>query len=333
MTEQKKELGPNGQPLVDRIDEITPEMEVTITEVCNEWKKILNKETENGDTSVKMDDLETGLRFLYKQAGYELPRIEIVDSPKAAIDVAKTHGITVTNTDSLGLGYWAEWHCYYDIFTRWNLRGVADNESIQLLSRFLKAGPWDCLLMDELALVSKRPKFLKTDERGRVHCINGPAMEFDDGFKVYMWHGMPIYKRYIENPESLTQEEILKDDNSERVRALAERLGWDRFLQKLDTYVVDTYRDEKTSLTYDLIDFKNRKFDRMPRLLKMQSPVLVDGQQPYYVEPVDPALKTAAAARKWQFSKPTTSLDAVEYWTVDECNNDPFTGAVFAVEA
>ncbi len=48
--------------------------------------------------------------------------------------------------------------------------------------------------------------------------------------------------------------------------------------------------------------------------------------RPYYIEPVDPDLKTAQAARKWQFAKPDGS------WPdVSECNKSP--ELVFSWEA
>ena len=48
------------------------------------------------------------------------------------------------------------------------------------------------------------------------------------------------------------------------------------------------------------MDFATRRGEDQPRLLRMQSPVLNDGTQPHYAEPVHPALTTAAAARRWQ---------------------------------
>lgn len=66
---------------------------------------------------------------------------------------------------------------------------------------------------------------------------------------------------------------------------------------------VDAWRDNVTGLHYELYDFKKRVGDRQPKMLKMESPILSDGSAPIYIEPVDPGLNSAQAARKWQFMK------------------------------
>ena len=58
----------------------------------------------------------------------------------------------------------------------------------------------------------------------------------------------------------------------------------------------------------------------------MESPEVLDGTRPHYIEPVHPALKTCQAARKWQFQLPDGKWPEPE-----DCNKNP--EMVFEVEA
>ena len=158
---------------------------------------------------------------------------------------------------------------------------------------------------DGLVIACERPKIIawETDrEPPRLHSDSGPAVLFRDGYYLHAWHGVTVPSRVIESPESYTAEEIKAERNAEVVRALAERLGWQIFLERLGATVIDTWRDKRTGLTYELLDTQ-RFGERQPRFLRMQSPKLLDGSSPWYIEKVHPELRTAKAARAWQFMK------------------------------
>ena len=119
------------------------------------------------------------------------------------------------------------------------------------------------------------------------------------------------------HPEIFTKEDITNEKNSEVSRAIAEKLGWAEYMKRTETFLVDKWFDETTSLNYELYDFKQR-FELTPKLLKMESPELNDGSRPYYIEPVDPGILTCKAARKWQFMNQDLSWPSAE-----ECNKNP----------
>ena len=152
----------------------------------------------------------------------------------------------------------------------------------------------------------------------RLHAADGPAVSWPNGKRYWFWHGTQVSQRVIETPESFSADELRAERNSEVSRALAERLGWERYLAALGTRSLDVWIDPHTGLRYELLDLLERRGDRQPRWLRMLSPTLIDGTQPQYIEPVDPGLRTAAAARRWQFR------DADGDWpTVAACNKAP----------
>ena len=161
------------------------------------------------------------------------------------------------------------------------------------------------------------------DAQGRLHCERGPAAQWPSGETYWFWHGARVSERIILHPETITKEQVANEKNSEVSRAIAERLGWDEYLKRVDVVLVHKWFDETTSNHYELYDFKERKGSLQPRLLKMESPALNDGTRPYYMEPVPPQSQTCQAARRWQCDP---SRPAIE-----ECNKNP--ELAFEIEA
>ena len=175
----------------------------------------------------------------------------------------------------------------------------------------------------DFIMVCDRPIRILKDNRGRLHSNETMAIEWSDGWGLWMWHGSRVTEQIIMRPETITKEQIMVERNSEVSRAIAERLGWDEYLKRVDVVLVDKWFDETKSNHYELYDFKERKGSLQPRLLKMESPELNDGTRPYYIEPVPPQAKTCKAARRWQNDPAIPKIE--------ECNENP--ELVFEMEA
>jgi hypothetical protein len=114
--------------------------------------------------------------------------------------------------------------------------------------------------------ISDRPDVLKFDDEKRMHCEDGPAISFPDGWKLYFWHGTVIPAEWIEDKESLTAQVALKTENLEQRRAAIEILGWARILKDLNAQVLDEDPDPEigTLLSVKLPDLpSNAKFLRV----------------------------------------------------------------------
>jgi len=170
----------------------------------------------------------------------------------------------------------------------------------------------------DFIMVCDRPTKIALDTRGRLHSEDSMAITWPDGWGRFMWHGTRVPAKLVMDPSSVTKEDVAGEKNSEVSRAYAERLGWSRYFDLMDVVKLDAWLDPKTGLHYELYDYKNRVGDRQPRVLRMESPVVNDGTSPVYVEPVDPGLTSARAARRWQFR----NLDG-SWPSVEECNRDP----------
>jgi hypothetical protein len=78
----------------------------------------------------------------------------------------------------------------------------------------------------------------------RLHCEDGPALEYRDGWKVYAWHGTRVPDWVIENP---TAAQAMKEPNSEIRRCALESLGWDQAVRDLKLKAIATAPDPANS--------------------------------------------------------------------------------------
>lgn len=78
----------------------------------------------------------------------------------------------------------------------------------------------------------------------RLHCEDGPALAYRDGWAVHAWHGVRVPAWVIE--DDITPDHIdraLKIDNSEIRRAALERISWPTVVQHLGPQPIATCPD------------------------------------------------------------------------------------------
>lgn len=285
------------------LEKLTEKQEEILELVFQEYDKALAtpRPPEN-----HTDDIKKWLDIVYKIYGQKTPeRIEIVDSPMAAFKLCdELTGKKETELDWCGVAD-SGWVAFYDYFERIGVHTRAENKDVIALREFQRC-IWDTLLLDEAAILIRYPA-IKRDSEGNLHSAEGPSIRWEDGNEDFSWHGVWVPRRIIEAPRSFTKEEFLAIQNTEVRRALGEHAGWDFILGILGAAVADTWKDDVTGLTYELLASTDMKW------IRKQSPALQNGQQPAYVEPVSSDLKTARAARKWQ----ATELSVIE------CERDP----------
>lgn len=256
----------------------------------------------------KRSAIDAWLHIAYGLYDMKAPdRVEIVDSPYFAMKLAsELTGKEEKSLDWTGVSD-GGWVAFLEFFH--SIDVITDEEVANVLAlREFGRSAWDSVLLDECAIVIRRPKTLKMDDDGNLHCTTGPAVEWRDGEKDFAYHGTWIPERMVTAPRSYTKAEYLAITNTEERRAISEIAGWDWVIDLLGGATTDTWTDAKTKLSYELIRCEDGQ-----KLLKKQSPKLSNRSQPSYVEPVHEDLQRAQAARKWQ----ATSL------TVSECEADP----------
>lgn len=144
-----------------------------------------------------------------------------------------------------------------------------------------------------IAFLQHKPDFIKTDEQKLLHCDNGPAIKYRDGFSVYAWHGIRIPEEWIEDKSSITVQTALEWKNVEQRRVACELLGWEKIIKNTDATVIDEDGDLEigTLIEIDIPEIGKEKF------LKVRC-----GTGRFFVLPVPPYIKTALSAQCWMWN-------------------------------
>lgn len=304
-------------------DELTPEQIAICDKVTAEFMTLVEPRAERLTVT---DKVRAGLAMIYKQYKLALPEIEVLPSPAAARARAAelgdegSHKSDLSNAplDRVGACS-ASWCAHYYSFIPLGEVKAEDEPDLVTFKDFLFEGVFDCILLDERALIIEYPSTLKLDADGNPHCEDGPAVIWHDQGKQWFWHGIQVEEAIIERPESFDRAGILAITNTEHRRVLQERLGMAMFAEALGATVKDSWTDETTGLSYELLDCGDVDGGSLS-LLRKQSPVLQNATQPSYVERVAPGLVSAQAARKWQvISRFVDDPDLA----VSRCNEDP----------
>jgi len=95
-----------------------------------------------------------------------------------------------------------------------------------------------------LCIVSQRPTNICWDSEGRLHNLQGPAVEYADGYALYSIEGVSVPEEWIKNPEKLSAHEALNwTDTEQRAIACNHVVGWNRILDELEAVTIDKDED------------------------------------------------------------------------------------------
>ena len=78
----------------------------------------------------------------------------------------------------------APWLAFFDVLAESGV-DVAEMESLIEIAR--SSGWW--WPFDDVCVLTERPSSLSFDDEGRLHCSDGPAVCYPDGWALYAWHG------------------------------------------------------------------------------------------------------------------------------------------------
>ena len=90
-----------------------------------------------------------------------------------------------------------------------------------------------------ICFASERHNICRLNENGVIHCENGPAIAYPDGFEIYAWNGTRIPKEWVTNRDTIDPAVILAATNVEQRAAGAACIGWARIAEKLDRKIIN----------------------------------------------------------------------------------------------
>jgi hypothetical protein len=109
---------------------------------------------------------------------------------------------------------------FYDYFRR---LGVAGLESLDGSFAVARCCGW-LWTLPNIAVVTHRPIRLNRSDDGHLHCADGLAVEYDDGWGLHMWHGTNVPQHFVSDPSSITAEELhdIEKEQKDRLDTLLE---------------------------------------------------------------------------------------------------------------
>ncbi len=166
-----------------------------------------------------------------------------------------------------------------------------------------KTSDWDTLrqqchsywLHDEFCIVTQHPQTVNLDDNGNLHCNDGPAVLWRDGFAQYFLWGRSVTQQIVEHPETLTIPRIVDESNVELRRLMIQRYGEGKFL--IDSQADLIHEDECGAL------FRKEMRDDEPlQMVRVKnSTPEPDGSYKHYFLRVPPDITTARAGVAWTF--------------------------------
>lgn len=143
-------------------------------------------------------------------------------------------------------------------------------------------------------MVCERPAQLHRDPMGRLHNIEGLAIAWPDGWGLYSINGVRVPARVVEQPETITIEEIDAEQNAEIRRVMIERYGSARWLKDSGAKLVQ--QDERGELYERNIAGRSYRFVKV-----INSTPEPDGSRKEYALSLPPTTTTAQEGVAWTF--------------------------------
>jgi hypothetical protein len=199
----------------------------------------------------------------------------------------------------------AGWLSYFQFFKTIGL--VSGTSPISGLLELAQSCGWVFPFQGAIIL-TERPNKLVRDELHNLHCEDGPALSYPDGFSIYAWHGVRVPERVILTPELITPKEVLNENNQEVRRVMLERYGWDRVLADFEATEINTDRFGTLYQTDKLGTYLEGE-DAIAKFVKVRDP----STDRVYALRVPPTIETAQAAVAWTFD-----TDPVDYQPTKE---------------
>lgn len=147
----------------------------------------------------------------------------------------------------------------------------------------------------EIVFVAKPPQSCELDEEFRLHSLSGPALQYEDGYRLYSIHGVSVHDRTVLAPETLTVSEIESEINLEMRRVMMDQFGIARYLEEANAEIL--HEDQYGTL------FRRRMAGDEPLVMVrvINSTPEPDGSFKHYFLRVPPFMRTAKEAVAWTF--------------------------------
>lgn len=291
-------------------EKLSKEQERQIPEYTQRWIKV-GLSTEETDRAVS----EAAIDKAYKLAGLTPPqkkfwarspyegaimaaRLMKYDDIEESREVSKEEIIEQLYKCAYG-SHDTSWLGFYNYFDE--VCNIKTPQLEGLTETSLHCGWW--WPFDKAVIITPKPLEIHLDDDGQLHCENGMAIHYSDGWGVWAWHGVRVPQRLIEDPQSYTAKEILRESNVELRRCMIEKIGVQ--ILEDESHIISS--DNRGELYEIIIDN-----DEPIRYVKViNSTPEPDGHYKLYYLRVPPSTQTPHEGIAWGFGLDTAAYHPV----------------------
>jgi hypothetical protein len=166
------------------------------------------------------------------------------------------------------------------------------------LWKIAKSAGW-VVPYEHVCWVSERPDLLRTDTRGRLHCPDGPALRYPDGWGAFAWKGVAVPAWMIEHPEKITPATIGDTFDPVLCNCMIDIVTPERFLEGGGATKVA--EDESGILWRKLWSYRGVTVGSWSAVEVMDGTSGADGSRKRYVLRVPSSIGTAREAVAWTY--------------------------------
>lgn len=257
---------------------------------------------------VDLENAKIAVCLAYRNADMKEPtQFYVTDSPLDAIKVIKKLNPSLSEkqifNDMTYGAHDAGWLSFHNYFNE-----VAHIECINKLQGLIdlaKHCGW-LSMYEDVVVFQHRPEIIKFDDQKRLHCEDGPAIRYRDGYSIYSWHGISIPSEWIERKSELTPKIALSWANIEQRRCACEIIGWARILRELESKIIDADDDPMIGTLLEV---------NIPSIGREKFLQVLCGTGRTFAIPVPSDVNTALEANAWTYGVDPSVLRDLEVRT------------------
>jgi len=204
----------------------------------------------------------------------------------------------------------AWWLAFYDYFDE--VVGVECCRRLRPLMRLATHCGW-WAPYESVAILQDRPKHIRFDADGRLHCDGGAAIAYRDGFSVWALSGTRVPQWLAETPAGRIDPQRIKEIDNAQVRAeFVRKVGLERLYHGLGGRVIDQKRvvlrtphNANWECPYELVELSYGEGIKR-RALKMPNPSM---PELWHIEYVPGDVETVEQAMNFRLDRAEQDVD------------------------
>ncbi|MDE1834920.1 MAG: hypothetical protein KGH64_06305, partial [Candidatus Micrarchaeota archaeon] len=203
-----------------------------------------------------------------------------------------------------GIG-WDSWLSFYDYFRRIGILKGEVAENLDKYIAFAKAGIWTSTFFENMVFVCTLPTKIIKNERGRLHSLKEPAVQWKNGEEYFFINGVNFKKELwlrVSNKE-ITAKEAIQLENAEQRRAVIEIIGSEIILREMNAKLIEKVqikiKDKQRS--YELYEVEGLNDDERNPARYVKVPDFSTDRDYFLRVPYQEATRSCKGAVAWTF--------------------------------